>query len=189
MGLLDRFKKTAARQEKPPRNTEPQEKGPGGKTPAGGYLVFDNLPFKLAVVQKLMYEQQLLGEKYRGGDAYFERYDDVEEVSDEESLARLKPYITQGSAFFHGLNIPASMAGEITELYVGEELEIYFQINPQWLDFDGHFEKDFDITAVSEREVRQFPNLRSVTFDMYHTPPERLVEQLRGFGLEVTVAE
>lgn len=189
MGLLDRFRKTTAPREKPLQNTAPREKEHRSKAPAGGFLVFDNLPFKLAVAQKLMYEQGLLGAKYQGGDEYFERYDDVEEVSEEESLARLKPYITRGSAFFHGLNIPSSMASEITELYVGEELEIYFQINPQWLDFDGCFEKDFDITAVSEREVRQFPNLRSVTFDMYHTPPEALVERLRGFGIQVTVGE
>ena len=69
MGLLDRFK----------RNTMPAE----------AFLVFDNLPFKLAVTQKLMYEQKLLGEKYRGGDEYFERYSDAAEVSEEESVARL----------------------------------------------------------------------------------------------------
>ncbi|NBI68494.1 hypothetical protein D1646_17210 [Pseudoflavonifractor sp. 60] len=157
--------------------------------PAAEYLVFDNLPFKLAAAQKLMYEQKLLGEKYRGGDEYFQRYSDVEEVSEEESIARLKPYIERGNQFFQGLKIPAALASTITELYVGEEMEIYFQINPQWLDFDEIFEADFDITAVSEREVKQFPNLKSVTFNMYHTPPEKLVKQLRGLGLEVTVAD
>lgn len=169
MGLLDRFKRNAA--------------------PAEEFLVFDNLPFKLAVVQKLMYDEGLLGEKYRGGDKYFETYDDVEEVSEAESLARLKPFIEQGNQFFQALQVPVSLAGKITELYVGEELEIYFQINPQWLDFDAEFEADFDITAVSERELKQFPNLKSITFGMYHTPPEQLVKFLEGFGLEVTCSE
>ncbi len=170
MGLLDRFK----------RNTMPAE----------AFLVFDNLPFKLAVTQKLMYEQKLLGEKYRGGDEYFERYSDAAEVSEEESVARLKPYLQRGNQFFQSLSIPVSLAGHITELYVGEELDVYYQINPQWLDFEEYFDDgaDFDIVAISERELKQFPNLRSITFNMYHTPPEALVKRLEGWGLNVTLS-
>ncbi|WP_251317742.1 DUF6892 domain-containing protein [Flintibacter muris] len=171
MGLLDRFK----------RNTAPAEE----------FLVFDNLPFKLAVVQKLMYDEALLGEKYRGGDEYFERYDDIEEASEQESLARLKPYIQRGNRFFQALQVPVSLAGKITELYVGEELEIYFQINPQWLDFDEFFQDGaaFDILDISERELKQFPNLTSITFGMYHTPPAELVKKLEGFGIQVTAED
>ncbi|MCI9608982.1 MAG: hypothetical protein HFG07_01980 [Oscillibacter sp.] len=45
-------------------------------------LLFDNYPFKLAVIQELMYEQSRLGKPYRkGGDQYFERYPDAAEVS------------------------------------------------------------------------------------------------------------
>lgn len=36
-----------------------------------GYIEFDNLPFKLAVAQVLMYDLKLLGEPYSGGDEYF----------------------------------------------------------------------------------------------------------------------
>ena len=44
--------------------------------------LFDNYPFKLAVIQELMYEQSRLGKPYRkGGDQYFERYPDAAEVS------------------------------------------------------------------------------------------------------------
>lgn len=81
--------------------------------------------------------------------------------------------------------------GHVTKLYVGEELEVYYQINPQWMDFDEYFEdgKDFDITDISERELRQFPNLTSITFNMYHAPSEELVEKLKSWEIEVHTSD
>lgn len=151
------------------------------------FLVFDNYPFKLAVIQLLMYELELLGSKYNGGDAYFEQYEDVAEVSDEESIKRLMPYIEKGNTYFGELKIPCSLADKVTELYVGDELDVYFHINPQWLDFDEYFEdgKEFDIVDISEEEIKQFPNLKYITFNMYHEPPKELIEKLEGWGIEV----
>jgi len=148
MGLFDRFRK--------------QEKA-ASLEPEGPYLEFDSFPFKLAVTQVLMYGLRLLGEPYRGGDDYMERYAaDLETVSDEVSIQRLLPHIEEAEAHFQALKIPAALAGHIEKLYVGEELEIYCQINPQWGDFDEYFQdgRAFDITEVTEREVRQFPNLK-----------------------------
>lgn len=171
MGFLDRFKK----------NDKPEEK----------YLTFDHEPFKLAIMQVLMYDLELLGDKYTGGDDYFARYKDAAEVSEEESLKRLGPYIERARRFFREFPVPCSLAERVTRLYMGEENEIYYQINPQWEDFDEYFEdgKDFDITDVSQRELRQFPNLKSVFFNMYHNPPEELVRKLESWGIEVTAAD
>ena len=68
---------------------------------------------------------------------------------------------------------------------MGEELEIYYQINPQWGDFDEYFEdgKAFDITAVTERELKQFPHLKQFVFNMFHDPPEELIQQLNQWGI------
>lgn len=79
----------------------------------------------------------------------------------------------------------------MTELYSGEELDIYYQINPQWLDFDDYFDdgKDFDITDISEREIRQFPNLKKITFNMYHAPSEELIQKIIGWGIEVNLPD
>ena len=44
---------------------------------------------------------------------------------------------------------------------------------------------DFDITDISEQEIRQFPNLASITFNMYHAPSGELVEKLKSWGIEV----
>lgn len=155
--------------------------------PAGTYLIFDNYPFKLAVIQQLMYEADLLGSKYNGGDQYFEAYGDVSDVSERVSIDRLMPYIEQGNHFFESLNIPRALADKVTKLYVGEELDVYYHINPQWLDFEEYFDDgaDFDILAISERELKQFPNLKSIVFNMYHTPPDALITQLEESGIEV----
>lgn len=87
-----------------------------------GFLLFDNYPFRPAVIQQLMYEQEVLEDKYRDGDQYFEVYKDAAEVSGEESINRLKPYIEQGNNFFKTLKIPYALADKVTKLYVGEEL-------------------------------------------------------------------
>lgn len=152
------------------------------------YLEFDNFPFKLAVIQELMYEQKLLGEPYRGGDKFMERYaGDLETVSEEMSIQRLLPHIAEAEAYFQELKVPASLADRVEKLYVGEELDIYYQINPQWGDFDC-FEDGaaFDIKDITEREIRQFPNLKEVLlFNMYHDPPEALIQKLEGWGYAV----
>ena len=68
-----------------------------------------------------------------------------------------------------------------------EELDIYYQINPQWGDFDC-FEDGaaFDIKDITEREIRQFTNLKAALFfNMYHDPPEELIRKLEGWGYTV----
>ena len=82
-------------------------------------LQFDNYPFKLAVIQKLMYGQSLLGAPYRGGDQYFEEYPDFAEVSEEESIRRLEPYIQRANHFFQELKIPSSLAERVRTLCRG----------------------------------------------------------------------
>ena len=70
---------------------------------------------------------------------------------------------------------------------MGEELDVYYQINPQWGDFECFEDGDaFDIKDISQREIRQFPNLKEVLFfNMYHDPPEELIRKLEGWGYTV----
>lgn len=151
------------------------------------FLVFDNFPFKLAVIEVLMYELKLLGEPYNAADEFFERYKaDYLTVSEEESLRRLEEYIERGTKFFTELKIPRSLAPKIRYLYVGEEINVYGNINPQWLDWEQYEDGAiFDITDISEREIKQFPNLEGFTFNMYHDPPEELLRKLENWGIEI----
>ena len=78
------------------------------------YLEFEHLPFKLAVIEVLMYQNKLLGEPYNGANEYFERYKaDYVTVSDEESIRRLEEYIERGNNYFTELKIPRSLAPKI----------------------------------------------------------------------------
>lgn len=151
------------------------------------FLVFDNLPFKLMIVEVLMYERGLLGEPYSAADEFFERYEAYcLTVSEEEQIKIIEKYIDRGVKYFSELEIPRVLASEIHELYSGEEMKIYSNINPQWLDIkryeDGAM---FAVTDISEREIKQFPDLKSITFNMYHDPPDTLIKKLESWGIEV----
>ena len=151
------------------------------------FLEFDNLPFKLTVIEVLMYELKLLGEPYNGADEFYERYKaDIDTVSDEAVLDRLEEYIERGTNFFEELKIPRSLAPKIRYLYTGEEMNVYGNINPLRLDFE-EFEDGamFTVTDISECEIKQFPNLESFTFNMYLDPPEELLRKLEGWEIEI----
>ena len=151
------------------------------------FLEFDNFPFKLMVIQVLMYDLKLLGEPYKGMEEFFEKYkDDYMTVSDEESIERLQPFIERGVKFFEELKIPRSLAPRIRLLYSGEEINVYGNINPQWLDWEQYEDGAmFTVTDISEREIKQFLNLEGITFNMYLDPPEELIKKLEGWGIEV----
>ena len=151
------------------------------------FLVFDNLPFKLMVVEVLMYERKLLGEPYNAADDFFERYEAYcLTASEEDQIKVIEKYIERGVKYFTELEIPRSFAPEIRELYSGEEMNVYANINPQWLDIkqyeDGAM---FTVTDISEREIKQFPNLKNITFNMYLDPPDALFQKLEDRGIEV----
>ena len=54
--------------------------------------------------------------------------------------------------------IPASLAPLVTELYFDGGNEIYAQLIPFW---DGESD-DFDIESLTEEDIRQFPNLKTI---------------------------
>lgn len=155
--------------------------------PRGEPLEFDNLNFKLAIIQNLMYEQDVLKPKYMLGPTYFQIYNDVKEVSDEVALKRLKSYIDEGERYFQNLEIPSGLARKVTYLECNVDTAIYFHINPQWDDYKQYFDDGhrYDVTAISEDELSQFPNLEYIRFGA--KPPEALVRQLLEWGYEVEI--
>ena len=154
------------------------------------FLVFDNYPFKLAVIQILMYDLKLV-EKFHGGDDYFEKYKDVSNVSDEEAVKRLVPFIERADEFFREIKIPQELSKYIKgDILISENDEIYYQINPQFLDYDEYFSmEEFFIKDISEREISQFPHIKSITFNMGTEIPQSLAEKLRGLGIEVNTED
>lgn len=114
-----------------------------------GFLEFDNLNFKLAIIQVLMYELDLLGHQ-------FDIYEFVEENPelniDIDSMQIVEPALD----YFKDLAIPKSLAPQVERIIMDGGNEIYGNIALCWDGEDGFF----DLDKLSQRELQQFPNLK-----------------------------
>lgn len=124
-------------------------------TPANEPLLnFTDFNFKLAVVQQLMYEKELLLPKfdvYEFADEYPKREIDVLSESGEP--------IREVIAWFKKLEIPLRLADEIEEIHMDGGSDVYQQIIPDW---DGEDEY-FDLKKITPEDLAQFKNLKKMT--------------------------
>lgn len=114
---------------------------------------FKSFNFKLAVVQELMYTQEVLKPKFDVYD-FCENYT-KRDIDPEGYYFEIIPEVKK---WFQDLPIPASLASLVTELYFDGGNEIYAQLIPFW---DGESD-DFDIESLTEEDIRQFPNLKTI---------------------------
>ena len=117
-----------------------------------GYLQFDNFNFKLAIIQELMYDTNVLQPEF---DIYEFAKEYKGEVIDTESETAIEPALD----YFKNLQIPKSLAKEVGSFYMDGGNEVYMNIIPLWDGEDGYF----DLNDVSLAELRQFPNLTEAT--------------------------
>ena len=142
--------------------------------PVGEQLVFEHLPFKLAVVQELMYGQGLLKPEF---DVYdFARDYAAREIDPDDYYDEMIPEV---EAWFTALPIAQSLAAHVQRLYFDGGNDIYLQLIPQW---DGEDEQ-FNITVLSAQELAQFPMLREVVGA--HWLSESAQQLLRERGIAV----
>ena len=115
-------------------------------------LHFDNITFKLAIIQVLMYDLEVLK-------PVFNIFDFAEESSelniDTESMEIIQPALE----YMMNLPIPKKYAEQVQEIYMDGGNEIYLNLIPQW---DGE-DDSFDLNEVSLKELQQFPNLKQAT--------------------------
>lgn len=135
-------------------------------------LEFENFNFKLAIVQVMMYDLEILK-------PYFDIYDFAMQYEgkeiDTESFKVSKPVLN----FFKKLPIPKSLAEQVEEIDMDGGNEIYANIFPMW---DGEDDM-FDLTAVTEDELKQFPNLKKATIMSENF--EEVSEVFLKLGIEV----
>lgn len=141
-------------------------------------LKFKNLGFKLAVMNVLMYEKGLLEPKF-----------DIWEFSETYARRRIDPeaegydgMIPEAASWFKRYPIPAQLAPEVTEIDMDGGDEVNCQLAPNW---DGEDDL-FDINAVDEAELRQFPNLKRAS--VFTTNEHAVVPMFRKCGVEVVSA-
>ena len=115
-------------------------------------LYFENINYKLTIIQVLMYDLRVLK-------PYFDIYDFAEEFSeleiDTESMEIIQPALD----YMIDLPIPKKYAQHVQEIYMDGGNEIYLNLIPQW---DGE-DDGFDLNEVSLKELQQFPNLKQAT--------------------------
>ena len=122
------------------------------KTTNEELLFFENINLKLAIIQVLMYDLEVLK-------PVFNIFDFAEEFSeldiDTESMEIIQPALDH----FEKLQIPKEYAQHVQEIYMDGGNEIYLNLIPQW---DGEGDS-FDLNEVSLKELRQFSNLKQAT--------------------------
>lgn len=75
--------------------------------------------------------------------------------------------------------IPVSLADKITEIYMDGGADIYANIDPCW---DGEDDR-FNITKLSETELKQFKNLKKM--EVFNTDLSKLQKVCQGLGIEI----
>jgi hypothetical protein len=134
--------------------------------------VFRDFNFKLVVVEKLMYEDQVLTPPFRfadlvpGGDAWQYAYD--------RGLAyRIQP---EARAYFEALEISPELLATVDELVLDGGLRVYQECAPVW---DGEDDL-FDITSLADLAL--VPRLRRVVNAEFLGPDLRA--HLASHGIE-----
>lgn len=116
------------------------------------FLHFDNINFKLAIVQTLMYDLKLL-------EPSFDIYDFANQYKDEEIDTESYTIIEPALNYFRNLPIPKKFASQVETIYMDGGNEVYMNLIPQWDGEDGCF----DLNEVTLTELEQFPNLKQAT--------------------------
>ncbi len=131
---------------------------------------FEDFNFKLAVIQRLMYEQGVLKPR-------FDVYDFVagyaaRDIDIEEEGYDVIPEVRQ---YFEALEIPVDVLHHITEIDQDGGDDIYGQLYPFW---DG---EDDVFNIQSAEDAAWLPNLESVT--LFYDDDERILEEFRRRGI------
>ena len=131
---------------------------------------FQDFNFKLAVIQKLMYEWDLLTPRF---DVYeFVKHYEARPIDIDEEGYEIIPEVKQ---YFEQLEIPADALVGIEALYQDGGDDIYMQLCPFW---DG---EDDVFNIRSAQDADKLPNLKAVT--LFYDEDDRILEEFRRRGI------
>ena len=136
-------------------------------------LIFDTFNFKLAVINELMYNQEVLK-------PYFDIYDYMAFKKAHWNLETDKN-VRAAVNYFKELPIPVSLADYVTEINMDGSDEIYMHIAPEW---DGEDDR-FDFNKVTEAEIKQFKNLKKMLILGNDNDAKKLRKVCDPLGIEI----
>ena len=132
---------------------------------------FKDFNFKLAAINELMYEQEILKPRFNICE-FIENYS-VRQIDIEREGYEIIPEVRQ---YFESLQIPLDLLAGIEEIYQDGGNEIYMQICPLW---DGEDDR-FDIHSADD--VRSLPNLKFIT--LIYNGDRDFLEQFEKIGIK-----
>ena len=135
---------------------------------------FQDINFKLLVMQELMYEQETLQPR-------FDLDDFVRGYTAREIMVKKEGYavIPEVRNYFQALVIPPQLLAQVEELSFDAGAEIYSQVFPYW---DGECDT-FDVGAIED--IALLPNLKRIS-GMQDEFIEQHGAALRQRGIEIT---
>lgn len=136
-------------------------------------LKFDTFNFKLAVINELMYNREVL-------EPYFDIYDYMAFKKAHWNLDN-GSNVRAAMQYFKDLPIPVRLADQLTEINVDGSDEIYMNIAPEW---DGEDDR-FDFNKLTEAELRQFKNLKKIGIFGNDKDADKLRKVCDPLGIEV----
>lgn len=143
------------------------------KKPEGEIIDFSDFNFKLAVIDILMYEKELLEPVF---DLYeFVRLYKGRKIDIEKEGYHMIPEVTK---YFEDLPVEKKYASEITEIIQDGGNDIYGQLCCFW---DG---EDDLFNIKSFEDIKHFPNLKRM--ELFYTEEEGVLEKLKARGIDAS---
>jgi hypothetical protein len=135
-------------------------------------LVFTDFNFKLAVMQELMYNQELLKPKF---DLYeFVQLHQARDIDVEEEGYE---FIAEVIDYFEKFEIEAALADKVTEINQDGGNDIYLNVLRFW---DG---EDDVFNIRSFKDITQFKNLKTICLFYYEPEDRQVLEELIQHGI------
>lgn len=128
---------------------------------------FNDFNFKLAVIQKLMYDEDKLTPKFDVKKHTRKSFDELSEADDD--------FVPEAVEYFKNLEIPLELLKTIEELMQDGGDRVYAQVYPSW---DGE-DDVFDI--LSAADVKWLPNLKRIT--LFEQQEDDILEEFAKHGV------
>lgn len=138
---------------------------------SGEKIEFMDFNFKLAIIEELMYNKELIQPKF---DVY--EFAEIKKINGFSATEGGYEPIPEVVEYFKALEIDKKFAEQVTEIYQDGGNEIYMNITPQW---DG---EDDVFNIQSFEDIKHFPNLKKMT--LFETDT-KVIEELKSKGIEI----